>query len=280
MRPRYRQRHRGRRLVVILMIALALAAHCRHRRPESRCERAIAGLDAHLARGAILWFGELHGTEESPRFAGDAACLASRVARVQLGLEIPSDEQPRIDRFLRSAGDAADRAALLDGPFWRVHDGRSSVAMLALIDRVRALRAAGAAIDIVAYDDPWSPADRDEGMADRIARARDPGAIVVALSGNLHARRTDGSPWDPDFVPAVAHLLARGFDVTTFDAAANGGTFWACIADGPDEEPRCGVQDNWVTDRGEPWTLGPSRTPAYDGVYRVGKTVASPPARP
>src|SRR5262249_15877336 len=129
-----------RRTLVAVMFLLATA--CGRGRRGPHCERSISGLDSHLERGAILWFAEMHGTEESPRFVSDVACHASRVGRVQLGLEIASSEQPRIDRYLRSHGDAADRAALLDGEFWRYHDGRSSLAMVALIERARVVRAA------------------------------------------------------------------------------------------------------------------------------------------
>ncbi|MDQ3370888.1 MAG: hypothetical protein M3680_36175 [Myxococcota bacterium] len=242
------------------------------------CDRPIAGLDAHLVPGRIVWFGEMHGTEESPRFVGDVACHAARGGRVQVGLEIPADEQPRLDRYLRSAGSAADREALVAGTFWSQADGRSSVAMVALIERVRTLRGAGAAIELVAYD-VLTPG-RDAAMAEAVVQARDAGAIVVALSGNVHSRRIKGVPWDAELVPTVAHLVARGLPVTTFLDAPAGGTMWACIATA-DHEPTCGVHPNG--DRAgsaTPWTLGPAPDSTHDGVYHVGPTTASPPARP
>jgi hypothetical protein len=240
-------------------------------------ERSITGLEAHLERGAILWFGEVHGTEESPRFAGDVSCHAAHTGCVQLGLEIANDEQVRIDRYVRSDGNAPDRAALLEGDFWRQHDGRSSEAMVALIERVRVLRAAGAAIDVVAYDIPGAT-DRDAAMADYVARTRDPQAVFIGLSGNIHSRRTKGTPWNPDLVPMVARLVARGFVIATFDVAANGGTFWGCISDGPEQPLRCSEHENRCVESGEPWTLGPALDPSHDGVYRVGTTTASRPA--
>ena len=260
-----------------MLVTLLAVAACGRGRHAPVCERSIVGLDTHLERGAILWFGEMHGTEESPRFAGDVACHAAHEGSVQLGLEIPNAEQARIDRYVRSAGDATDRAALLQGEFWREHDGRSSEAMVALIERVRVLRVAGAAIDVVAYDVPWAP-DRDAAMAELVGRVRDPKAIFVGLSGNLHSRRTKGTPWNPDLVPMVAHLVAHGLAVTTFDVAANGGTFWGCISDGPGEPQQCGEHENSRGESGEPWTLGPPRDPSHDGVYRVGATTASRPA--
>lgn len=258
-------------------MVLVVTAGCRHRGAPN-CERPIAGIEPYLHRGAIAWFGEMHGTDESPRFVGDVACQAVRAGRVQIGLEIWNAEQPRIDAYVNSDGAPADRAALLDGAFWRNHDGRSSEGMLALLERVRVLRHAGAAIDVVAYDVPDAP-DRDGAMADFVAKARDANAVFVALSGNVHSRRTKGTPWDPDLVPTVARLVERGLAVTSFDVSSNGGTFWACMAKGPGEPQECGEHPN-RREPGEPWTLGPARDSSHDGIYRVGATVASKPARP
>ncbi|MBA3821273.1 MAG: hypothetical protein H0X17_20485, partial [Deltaproteobacteria bacterium] len=197
----------------------------------------------------------MHGTEESPRFVGDAACQAARLGRVQVGLEITGDEQPRFDRYLRSAGSAADREALVAGSFWSQADGRSSAAMVALIDRVRTLRVAGAAIELVAYD--VLSTGRDAAMADAVVKARDASAIFIALSGNVHSRRNKGVPWDAALVPTVAHLVARGLPVTTFLDAPAGGTIAARIAT-DDHEPTCGVHPNLErAGAAKPRTLGP-----------------------
>jgi hypothetical protein len=44
-------------------------------------------------------------------------------------------------------------------------------------------------------------------------------------------------------------------------------------------DPRCGIHLNRDDDPGEPWTIGPAPDAGYDGIYRVGPTVASLPAR-
>lgn len=265
----------NRPLATVLVLALA---SCSHRSHVPSCARPIAGLEARIQRGAILWFGEVHGTEESPRFVGDVACHAASAGRVQVGLEIFEDEQPRIDRYLRSDGGAADRAALLEGAFWHQHDGRSSTGMAALLEQLRALRAAGAAIEVVAYDVP-SP-DRDTTMAEHVARTRDPAAVFVGLSGNIHSRRTKGTPWNAELVPMVAQLVARGLAITTFDVSWNGGTYWACVSTKPNEPPQCGSHEISRHEPGDPWTLGPARDASHDGVYRIGRATAAPPARP
>lgn len=256
------------------LLALALVG-CGARPVAHTCEREVGGLATQLRRGAIVWFGEMHGTEESPRFVGDAACQAAKVGHVQLGLEIPHRETALVEQYLRSKGSADDRDALLAGAFWRQHDGRSSRAMADLIERVRVLRGAGAKIDLVLFDGPGNP--RDEAMAKLVMKLRDPQAIFVALSGNVHSRRTKGTRWDPELVPTVAHLVAANLPVTTFNVSAAGGTIWACMAT-DDHEPECREHPNNHDGDGTPWTLGPPRDPAHDGVYFVGATKASFPA--
>jgi hypothetical protein len=222
-----------------------------------------------LAPGRIVWFGELHGTEESPRFVGDV--VAQTVAaghRVQLGLEIATAEQPALDRFAVDG----DRAALVAGAFWHGQDGRSSPAMVALIERARTLRAS---VSIVAFDARTQTDDGDpeRAMADAVMRARDPGAVFIGLSGNIHSRRTR---WN-DITPLVAHLVAAALPVTTYNVVSSGGTFWGCVSKGP-EEPVCGEHRNFAhRDAGPAWTLGPPRDDSHDGVYFVGATKASPP---
>src|SRR6185503_11177437 len=97
---------------------LALVA-CGSRPVKHTCDKPVSGVDAYLKPGAIVWFGEMHGTEESPRFVGDVACQAAKVARVQLGLEIPLGEEPLFERYLKSKGTEADRSALTSGAFWQ-----------------------------------------------------------------------------------------------------------------------------------------------------------------
>jgi hypothetical protein len=214
----------------------------------------------------------MHGTQESPAFLGDVACaVAQQEHHVQVALEIWNTEQPAIDRFLATG----DRATLLAGPFWSQHDGRSSTAMVELLDRVRWLQRAGAKIDVVAYDVTSQP-DRDQAMAIKVLAARDDRGVIVGLSGNIHSRRTR---WN-ETTPLVAHLVDAKLQVKTHDVAAAGGTMWACRAT-PDHEPVCGEHPMSKDDSpGTPWTLGPKRDDSHDGVYYVGATKAAFPAKP
>ena len=117
-----------------------------------------------------------------------------------------------------------------------------------------------------------------QAMAQQVMKLRDPKAIFVALSGNVHSRRTKGTQWDPDLVPTVAHLVAAKLPVVTFNVSPHGGKMWACMST-PDHEPVCGEHDMHDGGPGEPWTLGPARDNSHYGVYYVGPTTASYPAK-
>ena len=208
----------------------------------------MRSLDDLLVPGRLVWFGEVHGTEESPRFVGDVVARALAVGHpVQLALELDPDGLAR--------------------EVWDGTDGRHSHAMRALVERVRAR-----GVPVLAYDVPCG--DRDREMAATVLARRDPAAVLVGLSGNVHSRRVRGVPWDPAFVPLVVHLLEAGLDAVTFEAAARGGTCWVHTDRG------IGVHTSPARDvAGEPGTLGPPDDGAHDGVYYVGVTTASLPVR-
>jgi hypothetical protein len=246
------------------------------------CPRAIDGLGPLIEPGAVLLLGEVHGTVESPRFLGDAACLAARRAPVTVALEIPEDEQPRLDAFL--ADPASSRDALLAGDFWGVRDGRSSLAMLDLLERLRAERAAGLDVAVLAFDQgdgPRPPGTRDQGMAARIAAAIEaaPGRTFLVYAGNVHTARSRGVRWDPAFEPAGYALAARGVALVSLDVGRHGGGFWACV---PDQagRTRCGDHDRPAEPVDRIWYVELAAIDGYDGTYVVGPTSASPPARP
>jgi hypothetical protein len=257
--------------VSLAVLAFAVLLSACNGRKRLTCERPVRNLPT--PRGGILWFGEMHGTEESPKFVGDVACTVARYDRVQLGLEIPQLEQLRINSYLMNG----DRKALLEGAFWKGQDGRASNAMVALLDRIRDLRLRGAKIEVVTYD-ITDELDRDLAMANAVLAARDEGATWIGLSGNVHSRKTPypGMPGKP----LVAHLVDKKLPITTYDVSATGGTMWACVSkDGVDAG--CGVHPNGNDGgKGKPWTLGPANDPSHDGVYFVGETKASMPVQP
>jgi hypothetical protein len=266
-----------------LAAVVIIAAACAHpRAPAAPAPTpAIDGLDALIAPGATLVLGEVHGTAESPRFAGDVALAAASRAPTTLALEIPRDEQARVDAYVAGG----DRAALLAGPFWHraTQDGRSSAAMLELLTRVRA---SGGALAVLAYDiaaDDPAQTDgqtRDLAMAARVVEARRaaPARTFVVYGGNIHSRRTIGTPWGAAYRPMTWAIADAGVVLTTLDVRASGGAAWVCLMGddgkplpcGPHETPAQPVARTWYVERGG--------ADGHDGVYVVGVTTASPPA--
>lgn len=75
---------------------------------------------------SLLLVGEVHGTNEAPALVGDLACASAKSGNaVVVALEVPIEEQARLDRFLTSDGTDADQKALLNSEFWtrRPQDG-------------------------------------------------------------------------------------------------------------------------------------------------------------
>lgn len=250
--------------------------------------RAIEGLDPLLVPGAVLLLGEVHGTVESPAFAANAVCVALRAGHsATLALEIPREEQTRIEAFLMSDGTKADRAAVLRSEFWssNYQDGRRSQAMLFLLDEVRQLRRGGRPIRIKLIDRaerPATSAHRDRWMAEALVQALDesPVAVVIALAGNIHTRVSRGTPWDANYEPAGFVLASRKPEIrlTSLNVSHQGGTAWICTsadAASCQARPLRGSPDS----QAGRVVLLPQITNGHRGIYGVGTLTASPPAQ-
>ncbi|MCP3978065.1 MAG: hypothetical protein GY716_01870, partial [bacterium] len=263
-----------------LLLSIALAAV-----PAAAADcPPIAGLEPLLQPGRVLLLGEIHGTGESPAFVADVAChAASRKLPVVVGLELSSVEQKRVDRFLDSAGTPEDREQLVAGPTWQrgYQDGRNSHAMVELIDALRLLRAAGAAVDVSLFDASGAGGGqaRDRAMGHNLARVaqRATKALTVALAGNLHSRTTKGRARNVDYEP-LGYVLAKSIDaerVVALDVAHGGGAAWICSQEcGVVEFGEKGDAKSWVIEIGDA-----TRTPGHHGRYHVGRLSASRPAR-
>jgi hypothetical protein len=136
---------------------------------------------------------EVHGSAEIPRLLWSMACSFTRAAApTVIGMEIPSAEQPGIDAYLASSGGGAERERLLDGDFWNgeFKDGRSSEAVFARIEHVRAARHSGVPIDFQAIVDSTPGGAYDAGIAHGIERVRrrNSAAVLIVSSGNHHTR--------------------------------------------------------------------------------------------
>ena len=263
-------------LRAIPAIALLAMASLAYAGPPTPCA-PIANAAPLLHPGALVLLGEMHGSQESPRFAADLVCNAAAHGVAILGMEIPRDEQSRIDAYLASKGGADERARVIAGTFWTrptgSQDGRSSAAMFDLIERMRDLRAHGRDVRIVTLDRAASdPTDRDEVMAARLreAKAATPKAIVIALTGNIH------NSLAPDGAQAPMGARLRNLDPTALTASYADGSIWACM-------PDCAIHAvegskkaaaAWSIEL-DPFAMGERR---WSGVFRLGALHASPPA--
>jgi len=257
--------------------------------PAGECAREAALPDDLLEPGSVLLFGEIHGTAELPRFFGEAVCTAAASGlAVEVGLEVAGAEQPSVDAFLASPGGAADVEALAATDFWSrdYQDGRSSQAMVALLDHMRRLRASGLPLHVFLFDlDPGEDMSRrDEAMAANIAahaRAH-PVALTMALTGEVHSWKTRGAPWDPELLPMGWHLDQAGIRVRSLGRATPAGTAWICTGGSPSD---CGSKETRATGtlpsgRAAGIELLPEPSPrGYAGMYATSSLTASPPAR-
>lgn len=211
-----------------LVCALALPVHAFAQAAES-----IARIVDRAAAGRVLLVGEIHGTVETPMAVADLAQQLAGERPVIVGLEIWRSEQPAIDRYVDSAGTQEDRARLIASEFWTrdYQDGRSSQAMVDLLERLRVL-ALKDDVRVLAFDEePDASADgaaRDAAMAERISGAlnEQPDALALILAGNFHTRVQASAPWDPKHRFMGHHLI--DFQPYSIEIMGVTGSVWIC----------------------------------------------------
>lgn len=260
-------------------LALVMVLGCGHA-AVAPVERVT--LPAELAAPrTTLMLGDLHGTQEIPRFVGGAVATLADHQPVVLALEIPADRAPGIPAYLASDGGPAARAALVRDSFWQdpYQDGRRSVAMVALLDTARVLRAAGRRVDVDLFDatipEPTQES-REEAMAQHLlaTRAAHPDAALVIYVGNLHAVRTEHEAI-PGFTWVAGRLARAGLAFKVLGPRWQSGTAWTCHGN---DAADCGAGPVHG-DGGPPGiTLGATPGGHYDGWFDVGPISASPPA--
>jgi len=268
------------RFAPLFLTALLAALPVRAATAGPDCS-ALEGIPPTVANSPLLVLGDVHGTREVPAFVGSYLCAAAQQGRaLTLALELPAAGQEALDAFMASQGGPQDIARLTSGGTWRSsrQDGRTSIDMLRLFQRLRALRAGGFEIRVLAIDADVAPARRDAAMAERLRAELRQGAgrQLVVLVGALHAVRTRGNRFNPNYESTV-YLLAdqRPLALTVGTA---GGTAWVCRGGAA---ASCGATA-WDINRVDPAPAAPfSLVPPssqFDGVFYVGATTASPPA--
>lgn len=184
----------------------------------------------------LLLLGDLHGSKESPRLAGEIVCGKALKGAVVLALEIPTTEQSPIDRFLSSNGSRSAKAELLSHHFWQTDiDGRASAAMFNLITYVRQLKHDGLPVSVFAF----ARAGVHRHISRQVALAESlrsfvnehPDLPMVVLTGNVHASQAPFLQFGngPKTVP-TGYLIRKLHPVSVL-IAHPAGTIWACIDD-------------------------------------------------
>ncbi|RJS17317.1 hypothetical protein DRW03_27580 [Corallococcus sp. H22C18031201] len=253
------------------------------------CGLPIAGLSAQAQAGRVLLLGELHGTQEVPRFIAQAACQAAAMGvKVSVGLELPVENEGRMEAFLASKGEEEDWLRLMDAGFWRspYPDGRGSEAVANMLEQLRLLRAQGLDVKVFVYDHPkLNGQAREDALTATVLEhvKREGDRFHLVVSGNVHSRREAGLPWDESYRPMGLLLKEQLKGVVSLDMAYDSGTAWICAVDHREAKDKlaCGVQDAKGKDNGaRPFVhvWGGANAAGYDGVFYVGKVSASAPA--
>jgi hypothetical protein len=277
----------------LLALAVLALSNCQ-RGPAKLACAPLPGAEAVLARpeGDVVVVGVKHGSAEPPAVFLALACAAvARRERVLIALDRSSAGQPALAAFLDSDGGEKALAALFSGdPGWldATQDGRSSRAMLALLQTLRVWKKAGAEVSVAAIAPPTAeprPGARDAAMAAALEAARAAEApartfvLVDALSASTGPWGLSGETWDPMAarLPAAQRL--------SLSIESEGGEAWSCAKDACAAAPIAASDFAAFDGKGARVKLvGTEIVPpigaprVHDGVIQIGPVTASPPA--
>lgn len=239
------------------------------------CGYSVRGLNPLLTGPMVLAIGEdAHGTAEVPDAVGRLAChLLSQGLPVALAYEMPAQEQPQIDAYLASDGGASARAALVSGIFWQsdIKDGRASVGLQSLLEKVRRLRSHSRdQLTFTAMElfDPSQERDANMAAGVLLLRKAHPDAIVILVAGNNHTRI------DASFALG-SRLRREGVPLLSLVVEHPPGAAYSC-------QNFCGAHPQDGKNRGDESFA--ERTPIghgmFDGRLYLPGITASPPAIP
>jgi hypothetical protein len=221
------------------------------RRLDCQPTRPLIGDLAATSKGMIV--GEMHGTNESRLAVLELICAALDDGKtVSLALEMPD------------AAVGRDSTRALRDEFWKPvrADGRSSKAMLAMIEDLAPLRRSGS-VKVYGFADPTAGATQwEERSARNILAGARPGDILIVLTGNVHARRSSAAV-------TIGSILAEATTVSVLSREP--GAVWACM-------PACGEHPVGAT---AALSVGPHKAPktfGYDYAIVVQRYSPSAPA--
>jgi hypothetical protein len=269
---------------VRLVLAFAATGCVTYAPPSPMCT-PIEGLDAVIKPGNLVVFGELHGTNEVPAFITDAVCAAAQKGWVHIGLEMPVAESWLLQKFLRGKHDDG----LRESEFWHAKEpyGVTSQATLTMLTRFRDMQQQGEPVDVFYFDDRvrHGMEGRDLAMAETISEKRRvaPQDIYLIVTGNFHARKAVGAPFDAKKRWMASFLAASDEKVITLDIRNLPGTAWTCQQPKADGPQLCGssrLSGRQAVDDARAVKLVPVPELGYDGTFSVGTISSSRPVFP
>lgn len=245
-------------------------------------------------------FGEVHGTEQSPRMAGQYVCVVAMTSGpVLFAIELPARLNGELQQAWESKEplDAEFLSRVSDGPPL-AQDGAFTDATLSVLAWLRSIRDLGADIDVVAISGPRDTSQAEEfaelsflGQREamyaanvRLAAAARRYAQVVVLVGNAHAQK---QPLGSSEYKSMASLLAEESTVISLAMRHSGGTAWNCVAQegvtSPSGQPSivCGPRQLQVNSENVAFTLGIELMPldglGFDGYFNLGVVSSAAP---
>lgn len=198
---------------------------------------AIEQVVCQTAGKRLVVIGENHGSKEIPAFVAALVKATGASRPIRVGLEWPAWMHDYVAAYLASKGTLNDREALLRMGYWKWPDGRSSVAMIDLLDSIRVLRQQGRDIQVFLME-PNVPTDpealkaspliiKENGMTKALRAAVEEApskALVIALMGNFHSSyKKRENPPQPSVLQRVVDQHPLYVLVTTAE-----GTIWNC----------------------------------------------------
>jgi hypothetical protein len=225
---------------------------------------SVQRVACQVARRRLLIIGEIHGTQETPAFVAALVRATSKNRPVRVGLEWPAWMNDYVVTYFASQGTMDDRKKMLRMGYWKTPDGRSSEAMVDLVDTIRHLRQQGRHIDIFLMEPnvPTTPADlqsnfltrKENGMAKALKAALNTApsnALVIAYMGSYHTRYVEDTNYPQ---PSVLQQVIDDHPLYISTQADAGGA-WVCqercgpyIFKAPPKSPSRDIQIDPLTD--------------------------------
>ena len=266
----------------------------------------IAGVDEILSADGtdIIVIGEIHGMTAPPEFVTALTCKSLKAGlSTTLSLEL-SDDEGRVEDYLSSDGSSQAKESLFKDPLWTTGftDGRSSEAMLSLIDRARVWKSqdldfqvsgfASGEFDYSLYTTRnESAAAWEKHLANGVLGAASGRDKTIVLVGNIHASRGRLTYGELDYDLMAEHLPTD--KSLTFNVVTTRGTSWNCTG----QPTKCAERasggpltaDDSFAQGGLKIVISEDLNDAlketlrfdssrYDGIVFAGQAKASPPA--